>query len=171
MAIADIRALSDEDLIALVDNGEARAFEAIFDRHAGAAFSLAYRICQRRAIAEQVVQEAFLSLWRGAASYREARGSVRSWVLTVVHGRAIEALRRTVGSDSRTGAEDRVAERMPAPALTELVAIANGSCPTGVLASSRPGLASSRDAVFESLTPASGKGWILISHERQGLDP
>ena len=88
----------------LVHDGDARAFEIIFDRHAGVAFSLAYRMCGRRAMAEDVVQEAFLSLWRSGARYDRRRGSVRSWVLSVVHNRAIDAFRReTVRAGKRRG--------------------------------------------------------------------
>jgi RNA polymerase sigma-70 factor (ECF subfamily) len=84
---ADLRDLADEDLMALVRDGQARAFEIVFDRHAGPAFSLAYRMCGRRGLAEEVVQEAFLSLWRSGARYDRTRGSVRTWVLGVVHNR------------------------------------------------------------------------------------
>ena len=79
--------------MALVRDGDARAFEVIFDRHSGAAFSLAYRMCGRRAMAEDIVQEAMVSLWRSGARYDRARGSVRSWVLSAVHNRAIDAFR------------------------------------------------------------------------------
>src|SRR2546423_15163285 len=98
---ADLRNLADEDLMGLVEEGEARAFEVIFDRHADAAFSLAYRMCGKRAMAEDVVQEAFLSLWRSGARYDRMRGSVRSWVLGVVHNRTSDAVRRAVVKDSR----------------------------------------------------------------------
>src|SRR5215472_13136114 len=91
---ADLRELADEELMHLVRGGEARAFEVIFDRHCGPSFSLAYRMCGRRALAEEVVQEAFLSLWRSSARYDYIRGSVRAWVLTAVRNRAIDALRR-----------------------------------------------------------------------------
>lgn len=104
----------------LVRDGDARAFEVIFDRHAGAAFSLAYRMCGRRALAEDVVQEAFLSLWRSGARYDRARGSVRSWVLGVVHNRAIDAFRREVVKDRRDVRDDGIAERLPAPQLTDI---------------------------------------------------
>ena len=60
----DARALADEDLIPLMARGDARAFEAIYERHSGAAYSLAYRMVGARAAAEDVVQEAFLNLWR-----------------------------------------------------------------------------------------------------------
>lgn len=74
--------------------GEARAFEVVFDRHVGAAFSLAYRMCGSQAAAEDVVQESFLALWRSGTTYERARGSVRSWILSVVRNRAIDVLRR-----------------------------------------------------------------------------
>ncbi len=102
-----------------VGDGDARAFEVIFDRHAGAAFSLAYRMCGRRSVAEDVVQEAFLSLWRSGARYDRARGSVRSWVLSVVHNRAIDVFRRQSVRDSRDVHDDGIAERMPAEEYTD----------------------------------------------------
>lgn len=116
---SDLRSLADEDLIELVRDGEARAFEVIFDRHANAAFSLAYRMCGRRAIAEDVVQESFLSLWRSGARYDRARGSVRSWVLSVVHNRTIDAFRRAAVKDGRDVADEGIAQRLASPELTD----------------------------------------------------
>jgi RNA polymerase sigma-70 factor, ECF subfamily len=110
----DLRTLADEDLMAHVRDGEPRAFEVIFDRHSGAAFSLAYRMCGRRAMAEDVVQEAFVSLWRSGARYDVRRGSVRNWVLGVVHNRAIDAFRRGVVRESRNVSDEGLAERLPA---------------------------------------------------------
>jgi RNA polymerase sigma-70 factor (ECF subfamily) len=115
----DLRSLADEELMELVHDGEVRAFEVIFDRHAGAAFSLAYRMCGRRALAEDVVQESFLSLWRSGSGYDRARGSVRSWVLSVVHNRTVDALRRGGSKDSRDVCDDGIAERLPAPDSTD----------------------------------------------------
>jgi RNA polymerase sigma-70 factor (ECF subfamily) len=105
--------LADEDLMELVRDGHARAFEVVFDRHAGAAFSLAYRMCGQRVRAEDVVQEAFLSLWRSGARYDRLRGSVRSWILSTVHNRAVDVIRRDVGKVGRDVAGERLAERMP----------------------------------------------------------
>ena len=109
----DLRTLADEDLMAIVRDGEPRAFEVIFDRHSGAAFSLAYRMCGRRPMAEDVVQEAFVSLWRSGARYDPRRGSVRNWVLGVVHNRAIDAFRRSVVHESRNVSDEGLAERLP----------------------------------------------------------
>jgi len=105
--------------MALARGGDARAFEVVFDRHAGPAFSLAYRMCGRRGLAEDVVQEAFLSVWRSGARYDRARGSVRSWVLSVVHNRAIDALRRHEARQARDVVDDTIAERLPARELTD----------------------------------------------------
>ena len=102
----DLLTLADEDLMALVQDGEPQAFEVLFDRHADAAFSLAYRMCGRRSMAEDVVQESFLSLWRSGARYDRTRGSVRSWVLSVVHNRAIDAFRREAVRTSRDVGDD-----------------------------------------------------------------
>jgi RNA polymerase sigma-70 factor, ECF subfamily len=116
----DLLALADEDLMALVNDGEVRAFEVIFDRHAAVAFSLAYRMSGRRALAEDVVQEAFLSLWRSGARYDPTRGSVRSWVLSAVHNRAIDAFRRESRSDSHTIGDEGLAARIPDQGLTDV---------------------------------------------------
>jgi RNA polymerase sigma-70 factor (ECF subfamily) len=114
----DLRSLADEDLMELVRGGEAAAFEVIFDRHAGRAFALAYRMCGRRAMAEDVVQEAFLSLWRSGTRYDPTRGSVRAWVLTVVRNRAIDSFRREATKDGRDVRDEMAVERAPAPQLT-----------------------------------------------------
>ena len=86
--------------MALVRDGDSAAFEVIYDRHGGVAFSLAHRMCGRRQAAEDVVQEAFLSAWRRSSSYDPARGSLRTWLLGIVHHRAVDSLRRT-GNDGR----------------------------------------------------------------------
>jgi RNA polymerase sigma-70 factor (ECF subfamily) len=96
------------------DDGDPRAFAVVFDRHADVAFSLAYRMCGRRAMAEDVVQEAFLSLWRSAVRFDPARGSVRAWVLRATHNRAIDAFRRTAAKGARDVLDEGIAERMPA---------------------------------------------------------
>ncbi len=115
----DLRELADEDLMEMVAEGEARAFEVIFDRHGSAAFSLAYRMCGRRTMAEDVVQEAFLSLWRSGGRYDRGRGSVRTWVLGVVHNRAIDAFRRGQVRESRNISDDGLAEQLPAADQTD----------------------------------------------------
>jgi RNA polymerase sigma-70 factor (ECF subfamily) len=84
---------ADEDLISLVQTNDAEAFATLYDRHSRAAHSLAYRMMGERQAAEDLVQDAFLKLWRSAARYRPERGSVRSWLLAIVHNQAIDQLR------------------------------------------------------------------------------
>lgn len=119
-ALVGLRELADEDLMQLVRRGEAPAFEIIYERHCGVAFSVAYRMCGKRAIAEEVVQEAFISLWRSGARYDRTRGSVRTWVLGIVHNRAIDALRRGIVHDRRRASDEGIEERFEAPEHTEL---------------------------------------------------
>lgn len=116
----DLRALADEELMELVDAGDTRAFEVVFDRHGGAGYSLALRMCGRRALAEDIVQEAFLSLWRSGSGYDRARGSVRSWVLSAVHNRTVDALRRTGAKAGRDVSDEGIAERLPARDATDV---------------------------------------------------
>jgi RNA polymerase sigma-70 factor (ECF subfamily) len=119
-SIERLRVLADEDLMQLVYTSRADAFEVIYDRHADAAFSLAYRMCAQRALAEDVVQEAFLSLWRSRARYDHARGSVRTWILGIVHNRAVDTLRRRSVRDRGIVEEEGIEERIPAPERTDL---------------------------------------------------
>jgi RNA polymerase sigma-70 factor (ECF subfamily) len=116
----ELRDLADEDLMQLVRRGEAEAFEVVYERHCNAAFSLAYRMCGTRAAAEDVVQEAFLSLWRSGTRYDRTRGSVRTWVLGIVHNRAIDSLRRSVVHDRRRASDEGIEERFEARDRTEV---------------------------------------------------
>jgi len=115
----DLRALADEDLMQLVRRGKAAAFEVVYERHASAAFSLAYRIVGTRNGAEDVSQEAFLSIWRSGARYDRGRGSVRSWVLGIVHHRAIDHLRRATVHDKRRASDEGMEERFEARERTD----------------------------------------------------
>jgi RNA polymerase sigma-70 factor (ECF subfamily) len=85
--------LADEDLISLVVDGDARAFAPLYDRHSRAAYSLAYRLTNRREAAEDLVQESFIKVWRSAGGYRVGRGGVRTWILSIVRNRAIDEFR------------------------------------------------------------------------------
>ena len=85
--------LADEDLISFVGRGDAEAFAVLYDRHSRPAYSLAYRMMGERQAAEDIVQDAFLKLWRVARSYRAERASVRTWLLSIVHNRGIDQLR------------------------------------------------------------------------------
>jgi RNA polymerase sigma-70 factor, ECF subfamily len=115
----DLRALADEELMQLARRGDARAFELIYDRHAQAAFSLAYRIMGTRAGAEDVTQEAFLSIWRSGERYDRRRGSVRTWVLGIVHHRGIDAIRRATVHSRRRAGDEGIEERFEAAERTD----------------------------------------------------
>jgi RNA polymerase sigma-70 factor, ECF subfamily len=116
----DIRDLADEEVMQLVQDGNPRAFELLYDRHGGAAFSLSYRMVGNRVTAEDITQEAFLSIWRSRLRYDQARGSVRTWVLGIVHNRAVDALRRNVVHDRRRETMEGIEERHEARERTDL---------------------------------------------------
>jgi RNA polymerase sigma-70 factor, ECF subfamily len=112
--------LADEELMPLVGRKDPEAFEVLFDRHGGAAYSLAYRIVGDRAAAEEVTQEAFISVWRSGARFDATRGSVRSWLLSVVRNRAIDFLRSKAGKAPKLDFDDDSAlEQRPAAERTE----------------------------------------------------
>jgi RNA polymerase sigma-70 factor (ECF subfamily) len=117
---ADIRNLADEEVMQLVQAGDPRAFEVIYDRHGGAAFSLAYRIVGHAPGAEDVTQEAFISIWRSRLRYEPTRGSVRTWVLGIVHNRAIDGLRRNTVHERRRASMEGIEERHEAPERTDV---------------------------------------------------
>src|SRR2546423_6915115 len=104
----------------LVAQGDASAFEAIYDRHGGPAFSLAYRMVGNRVIAEDITQEAFLSIWRSRLRYQADRGTVRTWVLGIVHHRGIDALRRNLVHERRRASAEGTEERHEAPERTDV---------------------------------------------------
>ncbi len=111
---------TDEELMGLVAGGDARAFEALYARHHRQAFSLARRIMGRAGGAEEATQEAFLSLWRGAARFNPERASLRTWLFRLVHHRSIDLLRRrgTQAALHQEASEVAVA-RIEAPERTE----------------------------------------------------
>ncbi len=122
-----LRKLADEELMELVAGNDPDAFEVILERHADAAFSLAYRMCATRSLAEDVTQEAFLALWRGGARYDRARGSVRTWALGIVHNRAVDALRRCNVHERRRAGDEGIEDSLEAPERTDAQAIGNAA--------------------------------------------
>ncbi len=120
MRPTDIQRLADEEVMVLLRDGNPDAFEVIYDRHGGAAFSLAYRMVGDRNVAEDVTQEAFLSMWRSRVRFDRERGSVRTWILGIVHHRTIDALRRNVAHDRRRTSAEGIEERQEAPERTEV---------------------------------------------------
>ena len=85
---------SDDALLSSLAARDLGALAALYDRYGRLAYSLAYRILGESETAEDVVQDAFISAWRGAASYRRERGNPRAWLLSIVHHRAVDILRR-----------------------------------------------------------------------------
>ncbi|HEY4227692.1 MAG TPA: sigma-70 family RNA polymerase sigma factor [Candidatus Limnocylindrales bacterium] len=85
---------TDRESMDRLAGGDLGALDQLYEQYGVMAFSIAYRITGDRAAAEDVVQESFLGAWRNAARYVDGRGSVRTWLLSIVHHRAIDAIRR-----------------------------------------------------------------------------
>jgi RNA polymerase sigma-70 factor (ECF subfamily) len=92
--------VSDSELMAAVGTGDGTALMALYDRYNRQAFGLAFRVLGDAATAEEVVQDAFMALWRASESFDATRGAVKSWLLTIVHNRSIDRLR---SARSRSG--------------------------------------------------------------------
>lgn len=110
---SELTRLADEDLLTLVERGDADAFEVVYDRHSRVAFSLAFRLLGDRQAAEDLVQDAFLSVWRGAGGYSPSRGSVRNWLLSILHNRGVDRLRTLGAMARRQDALEQVELRRP----------------------------------------------------------
>ncbi len=90
----DERHAHDAALLALIVRRDPRGIEELYDCYGPVAFSLAYRLLSDRGLAEDVVREAFLKIWRQARTYDTRKGTVRAWLLTYVHHSAIDEMRR-----------------------------------------------------------------------------
>jgi len=90
----DLAHLSDEALVALVARSDESALAELYDRVGAMAYGLAYRVLRDEALAEDAVQEAFLGLWRSAGSFIPERAKASTWILTLVHRRAVDLVRR-----------------------------------------------------------------------------
>lgn len=84
----------DADLLERVAEGSPEAFEALYDRYCRLAYAIAMRVLADAHAADEVVQEAFLAVWRKRLTYRAGLGSPRTWIATIVRNRAIDHLRR-----------------------------------------------------------------------------
>jgi RNA polymerase sigma factor (sigma-70 family) len=114
----DLVHLSDEALVALVARGEEDALAALYDRFGRTAYGLALRVVRDAELAEDVVQEAFLSLWRTAGRFVPERARAGTWLLTLVHRRAVDLVRREERRraepiESAPEAADAAAEKAP----------------------------------------------------------
>lgn len=85
---------ADRAVLGRLAGGDLAALEDLYERYKTMAYSIAYRITSDATLAEDVVQDAFLGVWRNAARYAEDRGSVKTWLLAIVHHRSIDAIRR-----------------------------------------------------------------------------
>jgi RNA polymerase sigma factor (sigma-70 family) len=90
----DLAHLSDEALVALVARGDEPALAELYDRFGRVAYGLAFKILRDRALAEDAVQEAFLAVWRSAGRFIAERAKASTWILTLVHRRAVDLVRR-----------------------------------------------------------------------------
>ena len=116
--------LADEELMPLIGAKDVEAFEVFYDRHGGVVYSLAYRIVGEQAIAEDVTQEAFISVWRSGARFDQARGSVRAWMLGIARNRAIDVLRGRAGKAPSLDFDDEgLLEQRPSDERTEAEAM------------------------------------------------
>jgi RNA polymerase sigma-70 factor (ECF subfamily) len=95
-----LRQRSDEELLEAIASGDHDALGALYDRFGRVAYGLAFRVLRDQALAEDAVQEAFLAVWRSAEGYRRERAKAATWVLTLVHRRAVDLVRR---EDRRRG--------------------------------------------------------------------
>jgi RNA polymerase sigma-70 factor (ECF subfamily) len=114
----DDRQPSDAELWARARAGDTGAFAAVYDRHAAGAYGLARRIVRSPTTAQDVVQEAFLSLWR-ADSYVPEKGSLRTFLLAIVRNRAIDALRREYRRNTADHHDDGAVLGLPAADRTD----------------------------------------------------
>jgi RNA polymerase sigma-70 factor, ECF subfamily len=113
MGSAEPDGTPDEALLLRVGGGDERAFRELFARYASVAHALAFRLVRQAQVAEEIVQEAFLAVWRTPERYDPARGSVRSWLMGTVHHRAVDAVRREQAQRRRT---DQAAALVPSVA-------------------------------------------------------
>ena len=101
---------SPETLLRLTARGSETAFESLVGRFAPLVYGVALRVCEDRALADEVAQEAFLDVWRTAARYDDAKGSAQAWVVTIAHRRAVDCVR---AEQSRTRRERQSTSLLP----------------------------------------------------------
>lgn len=94
LRVATVADDADRAVLARIATGELNALDELYERYKTMAYSIAYRITNDATLAEDVVQDAFLGAWRNAERYITGRGSVKTWLLAIVHHRAIDAVRR-----------------------------------------------------------------------------
>lgn len=125
MTSSPLSTLTDSQLMERVAEDDVAAFEEIYRRHGKGALRAAYRIVRQPAAAEEVTQEAFLSLWRSAAGYQPARSSLRSWLLVLVHNRGIDQIRRARHHNTNLDIAEVHEEHLEDPERTDARAAAS----------------------------------------------
>ena len=107
VAVRSFEDARDRDLVRRIGAGDEGAFRALFRRYGPVAKAVARRLVRQAFMAEEIVQEAFLALWRDPAAYREELGSFRAWLLATVHHRAVDMVRREEAQRRRAGQPQR----------------------------------------------------------------
>ncbi|GAA4556404.1 RNA polymerase sigma factor [Pseudonocardia xishanensis] len=115
---------TEEDLVVALAAGDRAALAGLYDRYGRRAWALARRICADDDHAQDAVQEAFLAVWKGAARFDPARGRVGTWVMTLVHHKAVDLVRREDGPRRRTTALDDQQPDLPSVPAAEGAALA-----------------------------------------------
>jgi len=113
---------ADRAVLVRLADGELDALEDLYDRYKTMAYSIAYRITADGALSEDVVQDALVGAWRNASRYADARGSVRTWLLSIVHHRAIDAVRRRRPTTNLPEPDDPAPARLTLPDIWPEVA-------------------------------------------------
>ena len=111
---ADLSEARDRELVQRIGRGDQDAFKGLFGRYAPSAMALARRVARQPSLAEEIVQEAFLAVWRNPSGYDQQRGSVRAWLMGMVHHRAVDAVRREE-SQRRRVEESMVSDPVVSP--------------------------------------------------------
>jgi RNA polymerase sigma-70 factor (ECF subfamily) len=156
--------LSEEDLMGLVGGGDADAFAALYDRHSHSAYALAHKLTGEKHSAEDLTQDAFIKVWRSADRYQAQRGSVRTWILSVVRNQGIDQLR---ASASRRRTQEKLQASAPRYEPSEAFAQAWHEDRQGWLREALDALPHSQKQVLE-LTHFTGLTHMEIA-ERLGL--
>lgn len=104
---------SDEELLLLMRSEQLGALEALYDRYHRLALAVAYRVVGSSESAEEIVQEAFLAVWRQAGTFQPERGRARDWLLSIVRHRAIDRVRRSLRPSQVAELDESLADRVP----------------------------------------------------------
>ena len=121
MGSAETAGTADEALLLRVGAGDEGAFRELFARYTAVSHALAFRLVRQAQVAEEIVQEAFLAVWRTPERYDPARGSVRSWLMGTVHHRAVDAVRREQAQRRRTDQAAALAPRIAEDPIDDVV--------------------------------------------------